>query len=152
MPSAGRQLLLRVRRWAVVLRFHLQRNIRRGRPRWLYSTPPPGMAPTRRSSGLDVVDRTVATSVKTDPKAYAETCRMMGAFDLRPQLGRLRMPTRIAVGEEDQATPIEMAKALHAGIAGSELNVIAGGRHLTPLEFPLRVAAEIDLLLEKAAA
>lgn len=105
-----------------------------------------------RTNNPDVVDRTVGTFVKTDPKAYAEACRMMGAFDLRPQLGTLRMPTRIAVGEEDHATPIEMAKALHAGIAGSELNIIAGGRHLTPLEFPQRVAAEIDLLLEKAAA
>jgi 3-oxoadipate enol-lactonase len=45
-----------------------------------------------------------------------------------------------------------MAKALKAGIAGSELNIISGGRHLTPLEFPERAAAEIDLLLEKAIA
>jgi 3-oxoadipate enol-lactonase len=105
-----------------------------------------------RTNNSDVVDRTVATFVKTDPRAYAETCRMMGAFDLRPKLAGLRMPTRIAVGEEDYATPIEMAKALHAGITGSELNIISGGRHLTPLEFPERVAAEIDQLLEKAAA
>lgn len=105
-----------------------------------------------RAQNSDVVARTVATFVKTDPKAYAETCRMMGAFDLRPKLGGLRMPTRIAVGEEDYATPIEMAKALHSGITGSELNIISGGRHLTPLEFPERIAAEIDLLLEKAVA
>ncbi|MDB5603610.1 MAG: alpha/beta hydrolase [Bradyrhizobium sp.] len=105
-----------------------------------------------RAQNRDVVDRTVAKFVKTDPKAYAETCRMMGAFDLRPKLAGLRMPTRIAVGEEDYATPIEMAKALHVGITGSELNIIPGGRHLMPLEFPQRVAAEIDLLLEKAAA
>jgi 3-oxoadipate enol-lactonase len=102
-----------------------------------------------RAQNRDVVDRTVATFVKTDPKAYAETCRMMGAFDLRPKLTGLRMPTRIAVGEEDYATPIEMAKALHVGITGSELSIISGGRHLTPLEFPERIAAEIDLLLER---
>lgn len=102
-----------------------------------------------RTRNPGVVDRTVATFIKTDPNAYAETCRMMGAFDLRPKLGTLGMPTRIAVGEQDYATPIEMAKALNAGITGSELNIISGGRHLTPLEFPERIAAEIDFLLEK---
>jgi 3-oxoadipate enol-lactonase len=105
-----------------------------------------------RTQHADVVDRTIATFVKTDPKAYAETCRMMGAFDLREKLAALRMPTRVAVGEQDQATPVEMSKAIHEGIPGSTLNVIAGGRHLTPLECPLQVAGEIEMLLEKVSA
>jgi 3-oxoadipate enol-lactonase len=105
-----------------------------------------------RAQNPDVVERTIATFVKTDPKAYAETCRMMGAFDLRAKLGALRMPVRVAVGEQDQATPVEMAKAIHDGIQGSTLSVISGGRHLTPLEQPQRIADEIQLLLEKAAA
>jgi 3-oxoadipate enol-lactonase len=105
-----------------------------------------------RAQNPDVVERTIATFVKTDPKAYAETCRMMGAFDLRAKLGVLRMPTRVAVGEQDQATPVEMAKAIHDGIQGSTLNVISGGRHLTPLEQPQRIADEIQMLFEKAGA
>ena len=105
-----------------------------------------------RAQHPDVVERTIATFVKTDPKAYAETCRMMGAFDLRAKLGALRIPTRVAVGEQDQATPIEMSKAIHEGIPGSTLNVIPGGRHLTPLECPVRIADEIQMLLEKASA
>jgi 3-oxoadipate enol-lactonase len=105
-----------------------------------------------RAQQTELVDRTVATFVKTDPKAYAETCRMMGAFDLRDKLAALRMPTRIAVGEEDQATPIAMSKTLQEGISGSTLNVIAGGRHLTPLERPQQIAGEIEKLLEKASA
>jgi 3-oxoadipate enol-lactonase len=105
-----------------------------------------------REQNPDVVERTIATFVKSDPRAYAETCRMMGAFDLRAKLGALRMPTRIAVGEQDQATPIEMAKAIQDGIPGSTLNVIPGGHHLTPLEHPQRIADEIQILLEKASA
>jgi len=105
-----------------------------------------------REQHADVVERTIATFVKTDTKAYAETCRMMGAFDLRDKLAALRMPTRIAVGEEDQATPIAMSKTLQEGISGSTLNVIAGGRHLTPLECPVQIAGEIEKLLEKAGA
>ena len=104
-----------------------------------------------RAQQAELVDRTVATFVKTDPKAYAETCRMMGAFDLRDKLAALRMPTRIAVGEEDYATPVAMSKALQEGISGSTLNVIAGGRHLTPLECPQQIAGEIEKLLEASA-
>jgi 3-oxoadipate enol-lactonase len=107
---------------------------------------------TFREQHPEIVVRTIATFVKTDPKAYAETCRMMGAFDLREKLATLRMPTRIAVGEEDQATPLEMSKAIHDGIPGSTLNVISGGRHLTPLEHPARIAEEIQMLLEKISA
>jgi pimeloyl-ACP methyl ester carboxylesterase len=62
------------------------------------------------------------------------------------------MPTRVAVGEQDQATPIAMARAIHEGIPGATLNVIPGGRHLTPLECPLRIADEIQRLLEKVNA
>jgi 3-oxoadipate enol-lactonase len=105
-----------------------------------------------RAQHPEIVERTIATFVKTDPKAYAETCRMMGAFDLRAKLGALRMPTRVAVGEQDQATPIEMAKAIRDGIPGSTLNVITGGRHLTPLECPVQIASEIEMLLEKVSA
>jgi pimeloyl-ACP methyl ester carboxylesterase len=107
---------------------------------------------TFRAQHPDIVERTIATFVKTDPKAYVETCRMMGAFDLRAKLGALRMPARVAVGEQDQATPIEMSKAIHEGIPGSTLQVIPGGRHLTPLECPRQIADEIELLLEKVGA
>ena len=107
---------------------------------------------TFRAQHPEMVERTIATFVKTDPKAYAETCRMMGAFDLREKLGALRMPTRVAVGEQDQATPVEMAKVIHDAIPGSTLNVIAGGRHLTPLECPRQVADEIEKLIEKVSA
>jgi 3-oxoadipate enol-lactonase len=105
-----------------------------------------------RAQHPDVVERAIATFVKTEPKAYAETCRMMGAFDLRAKLGALRIPTRVAVGEQDQATPIAMAQAIHNRIPGSTLNVIAGGRHLTPLEHPQRIADEIQMLLETVGA
>ncbi len=37
------------------------------------------------------------------------------------------------------------------GADGSTLNVIAGGRHLTPLECPVQIAGEIEKLLEASA-
>jgi 3-oxoadipate enol-lactonase len=89
----------------------------------------------------------VDTFLRNDVAAYAATCNMLGAADLREELPTLRMPARIGVGDEDYATPLVMAEALHRGIAGSTLTVFNGARHLTPLEIPERIAAEIRLLL-----
>jgi 3-oxoadipate enol-lactonase len=57
------------------------------------------------------------------------------------------MPATILVGEDDTATPVAMARELHAAIARSTLRVIPAARHLTPIECPGPVAAAlIDLL------
>lgn len=103
-----------------------------------------------RAENPDVVSESVAVFVKNDVRAYAESCRMLGAADLRAVLPTIAVPTRIVVGEEDYATPPAMAEALHAGIAGSTLTVIPGGRHLTPLEVPDVIASELRLLVEAA--
>jgi len=100
-----------------------------------------------RERHRDVIDATVATFLANDVRAYAETCRMLGAADLRGVLTNISVPTRIAVGEEDYATPPAMSEALHAGIRGSTLTVLKGGRHLTPLEMPERIADELRTLI-----
>ena len=48
------------------------------------------------------------------------------------------------------ATPVAMAEALHRGIKGSTLTVLKNGRHLTPLEMPERISAELLRLTEIA--
>jgi 3-oxoadipate enol-lactonase len=105
-----------------------------------------------RASRRDVLDASVTVFLGNKPQAYAETCRMLGACNLTAALPRLKMPTRIVVGEEDYATPVAMSEALHRGIAGSTMTVIPNARHLTPLECPERVAAELCALLELAPA
>jgi hypothetical protein len=87
--------------------------------------------------------RPVAERLNNDVQAYGETCRMLGVCDLRAVLPRLTMPAAIVVGEEDYATPVDMAR-----IAGSTLTAVKGARHLTPLEVPDRIAAELRRLLE----
>jgi 3-oxoadipate enol-lactonase len=103
-----------------------------------------------RAEHPDIVQRSVDVFLANGRQAYAETCRMLGACDVRAALPRLRVPTRILVGEEDYATPIAMAKALHEEIPGSSMTVLQGARHLTPLEAPDRIAAEIEALLAAA--
>jgi 3-oxoadipate enol-lactonase len=105
-----------------------------------------------RARRKDVVDASVKVFLANEPRAYAETCRMLGACNLTAALPRLAMPTRIVVGEEDYATPVAMAQALNRGIAGSTLTVFGHARHLTPLECPDRIVAELRALLETAPA
>lgn len=103
-----------------------------------------------RATRKDVVEASVEVFLANKPQAYAETCRMLGACNMTAALPHLSMPTRIVVGEEDYAAPVAMSETLHRGISGSVLSVIAGARHLTPLETPDRIVAELSALLEMA--
>jgi 3-oxoadipate enol-lactonase len=100
-----------------------------------------------RAQRSEIVDQCVKVFLANELPAYAETCRMLGAHDMRAALPRLQMPTTIIVGEEDYATPVAMAQALRDGIKGSQLVVVEKARHLTPLEVPERVASELKKLL-----
>ncbi|UOK73367.1 alpha/beta fold hydrolase [Ancylobacter polymorphus] len=101
-----------------------------------------------RAANPDIVQESVEVFLRNDVQAYSESCRMLGAADLRSAVAGIEVPTRIAVGEEDYATPPAMAEALHQGIAGSTFKIIPGGRHLTPLEVPDVIAAELRQLIE----
>lgn len=99
-----------------------------------------------REQHPEVVEASIAVFLKNEVQAYADTCSMLGSTDLRAGLADMKMPVRIAVGEEDYATPVAMAQALQQGLGGAPLNIIKGGRHLTPLEKPEIIAAELRAL------
>ena len=102
-----------------------------------------------RAEHPNIVNDSVDVFLRNDVKAYVETCKMLGSCDLRTALPRMSMPTAVVVGEEDYATPVAMAEALHKGIAGSTMTVLPKARHLTPLEVPDIVAAELERLLAR---
>jgi 3-oxoadipate enol-lactonase len=101
-----------------------------------------------REKNPSVVDRAIDVFLANEVRCYADTCRMLGAADKRDALKNFRMPCAILVGSEDYATPVEMARVLEAGIAGSSLEVIQNARHLTPLEVPEAIARKIIELIE----
>ena len=61
---------------------------------------------------------------------------MMARVDSTPTLATITVPTLVVVGDEDVLTPPAQAQLLHAGIAGSRLEVIEGSGHLPCLERP----------------
>jgi 3-oxoadipate enol-lactonase len=102
-----------------------------------------------RANHPEVLKRMTDIFVANDVDCYGASCELLGAADTRAQLGSFKMPTAIVVGEEDYATPVAMARQLHEAIPQSTLNIIAGARHLTPIECPDRIAAELRGLLAR---
>jgi 3-oxoadipate enol-lactonase len=82
----------------------------------------------------DEVTRVSDIFLATDSEAHAAAARALGAYDDLERLDRITAPTLVVVGEEDYATPPAMAKELHAGIVGSELEVLPETRHLSLIQ------------------
>ena len=61
---------------------------------------------------------------------------MMDRDDSTGLLSTINVPTLIIVGDEDALTPVKEARAMHAAIAGSRLEIIPGAGHVSNLEKP----------------
>jgi 3-oxoadipate enol-lactonase len=84
-----------------------------------------------------------------DLAAYEATCTMLGAADLRESAADIAGPAAVLVGADDRATPPEMAQDLAARIGDGPAVVVAGTRHLTPLENPGVVVDALVWLTER---
>jgi len=100
-----------------------------------------------RGARPEVLRRLAAVYVANDFDCYAASCALLGDVDVRAHLPALRMPVAVVVGEEDYATPVAMARQLHAAIPHSTLTVLPQARHLTPVERPDAVADMLRGLL-----
>lgn len=69
--------------------------------------------------------------------------------DSGPDLAKIKVPTLIIVGDTDRITPPDAAREMHEAIAGSELVVIEGAGHLSPIEQPEQVNRAIGTWLGK---
>lgn len=100
-----------------------------------------------RASQPAVVEALKKIFLGNDAGCYQATCEMLGDADLRTLLPSIQAPVAVVVGEEDYATPVDMAKALHQALPKSTLTVLAGARHITPVERPHDIAEQICGLL-----
>ncbi|MFI9009098.1 alpha/beta fold hydrolase [Actinosynnema sp. NPDC053489] len=101
----------------------------------------------------EVLDRMISPhNARALPEVAAHVLRMMRSTspegapaalrgraerpDYRDSLARVAVPALVVVGEEDEYTPVAVARRLHEGIPGSALAVIPGAAHLPNLERP----------------
>ncbi len=86
------------------------------------------------STSLDLMKEAWMEQVKTDPRVRLVDLEACQAFDGRPLLAQVRVPTLVVAGADDGITPPAQSEELAAGIAGARLETIAGAGHQAPLE------------------
>src|SRR5450432_3958877 len=58
--------------------------------------------------------------LKTDPEVFRAACEALATLDLRPELSKVKVPTLVMVGEQDEATPPPMSRELAAGLPDAQ--------------------------------
>ena len=89
----------------------------------------------------------VETMSRIDPGAYRIGAEAVWLADQRARVAEIHIPTLIVCGKEDQPTPPELSRDLHAMIPQSRLAMIAGAGHLTNLEAPSKFNGQVDTFL-----
>lgn len=81
--------------------------------------------------------------LKTDPEVFRGACNALAELDLRPQLGQVKVPVLVLVGEHDEATPPPMSRELATGLPQARLKIVAGCAHVPQLQAPQAFLAAI---------
>jgi 3-oxoadipate enol-lactonase len=74
--------------------------------------------------------------LRSDPEVIEAACGALAELDLRPELGTVRIPVLVLVGEHDEATPPPMSRELAALLPDARLKIIAGCAHVPQLQSP----------------
>lgn len=85
----------------------------------------------------------------TDPGAFVTACRALQHVDFTDVVSEMRRPTLIVVGEDDQATPPDMARALHDSLPDSRLVILPGVAHAPQIQEPASFLNSIKPFLER---
>lgn len=101
---------------------------------------PAFLADPRSPGVIDEWLRQVATQDRAAVRrAVLGVANRQGVAD---ELGKITAPTLVVVGEQDKPTPIERARRIQAGIAGSRLEIVPDCGHSSTIEQP-KVLAEL---------
>ncbi len=93
-------------------------------------------APDWLESHMEFVDRIRDSQRGRDRRGAIGWGRAMTNFDLRAQVGRLRCPTLLVHGMEDQVVDPSHARLLRQAIPGAEVRLLPNAGHMIPIEAP----------------
>ena len=77
-----------------------------------------------------------AAFLKTDEDVFRAACDQLAKLDLRGEVGKVKVPALVVVGEHDEATPPPMSHELAAGLPDARLKIVAGCAHVPQLQAP----------------
>jgi 3-oxoadipate enol-lactonase len=93
-------------------------------------------APEFQQANPDLMRDRREAFLKTDPEVFCAACDALAELDLRPQLGQVKVPVLVLVGEQDEATPPPMSHEIAAGLPQARLKIIPGCAHVPQLQAP----------------
>ena len=93
--------------------------------------------------------------MQLDFEVYNAILADLGRHDMAPFLGQLGAsgkPVLVVAGTRDTMTPVKVGEAMAARIPGSEIEVVTGGSHYLPIEFPGRLNEVVESFLARRVA
>jgi 3-oxoadipate enol-lactonase len=74
--------------------------------------------------------------LRTDPDVFRAACDALAKLDLRGEVGKVKVPVLVLVGEHDEATPPPMSHELAGLLPRACLEIIPGCAHVPQLQAP----------------
>ncbi|WP_158590580.1 alpha/beta fold hydrolase [Salinisphaera sp. LB1] len=102
----------------------------------------------RRADECAAVAAAVRRACPPTRRAFAAQLYAMAGFSSLPWLHRLRMPTFILAGDDDQVVPLPNVRLLGLLIPDSRLSIMRGAGHWLVLERPDEAARRIEEFLD----
>lgn len=93
-----------------------------------------------RAANAGLIAAYAARNAENDPACYAAAYRVLATSDLADEIAGITAPTLIVTGEGDLGSNPDMARLMHARIAGSVLHILPRLRHSILIEAPETVA------------
>jgi pimeloyl-ACP methyl ester carboxylesterase len=84
-----------------------------------------------------------------DFELFLRMLRAAGEHSAEDMLSQVRVPVLVIAGGKDSFTPAAVSEAMAEAIPGAELEVIATGTHLAPLEHHREIAQRIGAFLTR---
>lgn len=104
------------------------------------------LLPTTPIEKLDELSDEVA---KCPPKAYVDTVQSIFTYDASGDLAKVKVPTLVLVGDQDDATPMAENEFIRDGIKGATLEVITQAGHLSSIDNPDEFTRRLSAFLDK---
>lgn len=101
----------------------------------------------------DLIRETEATLSANDPDSFVRCYRVFatGDADIGPHLGKIRAPSLAVTGELDPGSTPDMTRRLADAIPDCTAEVIAGARHMLPVQKPRELVTCLSAFIGRYA-
>jgi 3-oxoadipate enol-lactonase len=95
-------------------------------------------APAFQQAHPELIEERRARFLAVHPETFHAACAALAALDLRPQVPGVKLPVLVLVGEQDEATPPDMAREVASLLPDARFVLLPGCAHVPQLQAPQR--------------